>query len=104
MGEVDGEVGEDLVHLLGGLAPSRPEVHRGGPRAGHRCLQLRLRLHLPHRPAARHRLPGSIPPLTSRGSRMRIDAAAVVDFVEGLRLGVFLCVAPSARSIGWNRA
>jgi hypothetical protein len=31
-------------------------VHRGGPRAAHRRVQLRPRPHLPHRPAAaRHR-------------------------------------------------
>ena len=63
VGEVDGEVGEDLVHLLGGLTPARPEVHGGGPRAGHSRIQLRLRAHLPHRPTARHpRLLGLSPP------------------------------------------
>jgi hypothetical protein len=54
VGEVDGEVREDLVHLLGRLAPGRPEVHRRRPRPGHRRLQLGRRAHLPHRPAARH--------------------------------------------------
>jgi len=82
VGEIDGEVREDLVHLLGRLAPGRPEVHGRRPRPCHRRLQLRRRTHLPHRPAARHPLFSVI----LRGGWMKRDV--VVDLIAVKATGV----------------
>lgn len=101
VGEVDGEVGEDLVHLLGRVAPCSPEVHGGGPGAGHRGIELRLRPHLPHRPAARHRLrglqhhhPSSRDETGRRDARVEETAA-----VEVAAWGFPLLLRPRERSI-----
>lgn len=102
MGKVDGEVGEDLVHLLGGLAPGCPEVHRGGPRAAHRRVQLRLRPNLPHR-AARHRHVSASVTLSKQPTARRRDSrreAATRGDARGLRLGVFFSPAVRCDSDG----
>lgn len=50
VGEIGGEMGEDLIHLLRGLAPGRPEVEddRSGP--AERVVELLLRLHVLNAP------------------------------------------------------
>ena len=50
MREIGGEVGKDLIHVLGSLAPRSPEVEKNRRPAPDQVIQLRLGLDIFNRP------------------------------------------------------